>query len=71
MLPLTTNADDAGLMRVPIAATPASGLDRPSFAMLDRMTTAERDKVSGVIGHADDAAILAVNRALAVFLAIA
>jgi mRNA interferase MazF len=71
VLPLTSDANDAALLRVPIAATEATGLARPSFAMLDRLTTAPRDKINGVIGRADEATMLTVTRALAVLLAIA
>jgi mRNA interferase MazF len=71
VLPLTSDSNDAALLRVPIAATDATGLNRPSFAMLDRVTTAPRDKIDKVIGRADEATMLTVTRALAVFLAIA
>jgi mRNA interferase MazF len=36
--------------------------------MLDRITTAPRTKIGSVIGHVDDATMLAVTRALAVVL---
>jgi mRNA interferase MazF len=71
ILPLTSDANDAALLRVPIAATEPTGLARPSYAMLDRITTAPRDKIGAVIGHADEVTMLSVTRALAVFLAIA
>ena len=71
VLPLTSYATDTPLLRVPVPASPATGLATPSYAMLDRLTTASRAKVARVIGRADDATILAVNRALAVFLGIA
>jgi mRNA-degrading endonuclease toxin of MazEF toxin-antitoxin module len=58
------------LLRVPIATDP-TGLARPSYAMLDRITTAPRDKIGAVIGHPDEVTMLTVTRALAVFLSIA
>jgi hypothetical protein len=39
--------------------------------MLDRITTAPRDKIGAVIGHPDEVTMLTVTRALAVFLSIA
>ena len=39
--------------------------------MLDRITTAPRGKIGGVIGRLDDTTMLSVNRALAVFLGLA
>jgi mRNA interferase MazF len=71
MLLLTTEAYNAPLLRVPIEATPETGLQRRSFAMLDLITTAPRAKVGQVIGHVDDATMMTVNRLMAVFLGIA
>ena len=71
LLPLTSFATDAPLIRVRIEAAPETGLSVPSFAMLDRLTRARRAKIGGVIGRADGTAMLAINRALAVFLGIA
>ncbi len=39
--------------------------------MVDKPQTPPRGKLGGVIGHLDDATLLAVNRALAVFLGLA
>ena len=71
VLPLTSFATATPLLRIPIPATTTTGLSAPSFAMLDRMTTADRGKIGRVIGHADGATMEAVNRAIAVFLGIA
>lgn len=71
VLPLTSFATDTPLLRIPIPATSATGLLVPSFAMLDRMTTADRQRIGRVIGHVDNAIMLAVNRAIAVFFGIA
>jgi mRNA interferase MazF len=59
------------LLRVPIAASENTGLAQTSFAMLDRITAAPRDKVDRVIGCVDEATMLPITRALAVFLGIA
>jgi mRNA interferase MazF len=58
-------------MRISVDATPATGLSSRSFAMLDRITTAPREKIGRIIGRADDATMLAVNRGMAVFLGLA
>jgi mRNA interferase MazF len=71
VLPLTTIDVGAALLRVPIAATESTGLVQPSFAMLERLTTAPRDKIDQVIGRVDEETMLSVARALAVFLGIA
>ena len=71
VLLLTSFQVDAPLLRVAIAVTAETGLTGPSSAMLDRITTAPRGKIGAVIGHLDDATMLMVNRALAVFLGLA
>jgi len=71
VLLLTSFPTEAPLLRVRIDAAPGTGLAVPSFAMLDRITTASRDKLGVVIGRVDDATMLAVNRALALFLGLA
>lgn len=71
VLLLTSFQVDAPLLRVAIAATAETGLTGPSSAMLDQITTAPRGKIGAVIGHLDDATMLMVNRALAVFLGLA
>jgi mRNA interferase MazF len=71
VLLLTSFVADAPLLRVALEATAETGLSVRSSAMLDRITTAPRGKLGPVIGHIDDAAMLAVNRALAVFLGLA
>jgi mRNA interferase MazF len=71
LLPLTTFVVDAPLMRIPLRAAPETGLSKQSFAMLDRITTASREKTGGVIGRVDDLTMVEVNRALAVFLGLA
>jgi mRNA interferase MazF len=71
VLLLTSFQADAPLMRVPVQATTQTGLSNPSYVMLDRITTAPRAKIGGVIGRLDEATMLSVTRALAVFLGFA
>jgi mRNA interferase MazF len=71
VVPLTSLGEATPLVRVLIEATPATGLRVASFAMLDRTTTAPREQIAQVIGRANDATMIAVNRALMVFLGLA
>jgi mRNA interferase MazF len=72
LCPLTsTLRDDAGLIRLTVEPTLANGLQQVSQVIIDKITTVAAGKVSPAIGHADDACMLRVNRALTVFLGIA
>ena len=70
VLLMTSMQVDAPLLRVPIPATPQTGLAVASDVMLDRITTAGRTRIGAVIGHLDDAAMVAINRAMATFLGL-
>jgi mRNA interferase MazF len=69
VLPITSHLVDAPLLRVGIG--PGSGVERASQIQIDKAQTPRRERIGSVIGRADDATLRAVNRALAVFLAIA
>ena len=71
VLPVTSDLRDAPLFRVPVAAADASGLQRPSQLMVDKIVTVPREKVGRIIGRLPDETMVAVNRALAVFLGLA
>lgn len=71
VLLLTSKDREIPLARVPIEATTETGLEHRSFAMLDRITTAPREKVGRSMGRADAATMLEVSRALSVFLGLA
>src|SRR5215216_4739930 len=66
VLPITSYIVDAPLLRVAIG--PECGLDRASQIQIDKAQTPRTERVGRVIGHADDAILREVNRALAVFL---
>lgn len=70
-LPLSGTLVDAPLIRVTIEPIPANGLRKRSQVMVDKAMTLKRERVGGTIGRLDDETMLAVTRALAVFLAIA
>lgn len=71
VLPITSTAADAPLVRIPIAPSASNGLKSHSFIQVDKIGTVPESKIGSVIGHADDATMLAVNRAMAVFLGLA
>ncbi|MGA9864841.1 MAG: type II toxin-antitoxin system PemK/MazF family toxin [Acetobacteraceae bacterium] len=71
VLPLTGSLHEAVLTRIDIAPTEANGLLVASQVAVDRPQTIRREKVGKLIGRADDATMLEVNRALAVFLGLA
>jgi mRNA interferase MazF len=69
--PLTTTIRiDADLFRIDVEPSPHNGLRQLSQIAIDKMTVIPVDKVGAVIGHANDALLLRVNRALALFLGI-
>ncbi len=71
VLPITGTLMDAPLMRVLIEPTPANGLAKRSQVMVDKPQTPLRARIGPVFGQLDGAAMLAVSRALAVFLGLA
>jgi mRNA interferase MazF len=71
ILPVTSELRDAPLFRVGLAPTPENGLQKPSQVMVDKAQSIPREKAGEAFGRLDDEAMLAVNRALAVFLGFA
>ena len=70
--PLTTTLrTDADLFRLDVAPTPENGLRKPSQIAIDKITVVPVAKIGVAIGEAEDALLLRVNRALALFLRIA
>jgi mRNA interferase MazF len=70
--PLTTLLrTDADQFRLDVAPSPANGLRQVSQIAIDKITVVPANKIGDVIGKADDALLLRVNRALALFLGIA
>ncbi len=69
--PLTTTLrDDADQFRLAVAPSPRNGLRQPSQIAIDKITVMPAAKIGAAIGSADDALLLRVNRALALFLSI-
>jgi mRNA interferase MazF len=62
---------DAPLFRLTVDPTPENGLRSRSQVMADKAMTVRRDKVGGVIGRLDDDVMIAVNRALLLWVGLA
>lgn len=71
LLPVTSELRDTPLFRIPVAPTPQNGLKTPSQVMIDKAQSVPRDKVGAPFGRLEDETVLAVDRALAVFLGFA
>jgi mRNA interferase MazF len=71
LLPLTSTILPTALTRIDVAPDPQNGLHIQSQVMVHRISSVRRDKIGAVIGHLDDATMLAVNRAMVVFLGLA
>lgn len=71
ILPVTSELRDAPLFRIAVNPNELNGLTKPSQVMVDKPQSIAREKVGAVIGRLDDETMLAVNRALAVFLGFA
>lgn len=71
VLPVTSELRDAPLFRVRLEPTDDNGLRKTSEVMVDKAHTVAREKIGKTIGQLNDESMLAVNRALAVFLGFA
>jgi mRNA interferase MazF len=68
VIPMTTTAIDAPLLRIPVDPTPANGLEEPSQIMIDKVTTTRRSSVQKRLGTLGAAELVRVERSLLVFL---
>ena len=71
VLPVTSELREAPLFRIRVEPTDDNGLRKTPEVMVDRTQTVALEKTGNTIGHLDDESMLAVNRALAVFLGFA
>ena len=71
ILPVTSELRDAPLFRITLQPSEANGLARPSQIMVDKPQSVAREKIGATFGRLGDDTLLAVNRALAIFLGIA
>ncbi len=69
--PLTTDSTEIPLLRIRLAPGPRTGLAKTSSIMVDKLTTMPRGKLGEHIGGVSDTDMLALSRALVVFLGLA
>ncbi len=70
ILPVTSELRDAPLLRVTIQPSARNSLRKPSQVMVDKVQTVPRDKVGEPFGALEERELLAVTRALALFLGL-
>lgn len=71
VLPLSTELRDTPLFRIPLEPDPENGLRRRSQVMIDKMQTVPRSHIGEAFGRLTDDKLVAVNRAIALFLGLA
>ena len=71
ILPITSELRSVPLFRIMIEPTEGNNLKKRSQVMVDKVQTVPCDKIGPTFGRLDDALMLAVNRALAVWLGFA
>ena len=69
--PLTNDPTEIPLLRIRLDPESASGLAQPSSIMIDKLTTMPRSTFGQHIGNVSDSDMLALARALVVFLGLA
>ena len=69
--PVTTNTVEAPLIRILVEPSEHNGLDRPSFLMVDKVTTVPRRNLQDHLGRLGDHQLVQLNRALMVFFGLA
>ena len=70
ILPVTSELRDTPLFRVLIEPTETNGLRKSSQVMVDKVQTISREKLGDIFGRVTEEDMLAVSRALAVFLGV-
>ena len=68
--PLTSDRTEIPLLRIPLSPS-ETGSAQPSSIMVDKLTTMPRSKLGARIGAVADADMLALSRAIVVFLGLA
>lgn len=71
VLPLTSQALDAPLLRLALEPSGTTGLRNPSWVMVDKLTTVRRINVHDRLGRLSAAQLIEVERSLLVFLGLA
>lgn len=68
---LTSTLRDAPLFRLTLQPDAGNGLHAPSQIMADKIVAVRRDRCGAVFGQVDDAALISLNRLLALMVGIA
>ena len=71
ILPITSELVEAPLFRLSVDPTPGNGLRKRSQVMVDKIQTIARDKIGEAFGRLEDESMLAVNRALLLWIGLA
>ncbi len=71
ILPVTSELRDTPLFRIVLHPGDETGLRKTSQVMVDKPHTVPRDKIRQVVGKLDEATMVSINRALALFLGFA
>lgn len=71
VLPVTSTEVRAPFTRLPVEPSAGNGLHGPSFVMTDKAMSVRTERLGATFGRLDDADMIRVNRALALFLGIA
>lgn len=71
VLPLSTTAVDAPLLRIRIPATATTGIRSESYVMVDKITTVRRSNVGQRVGRVSATTLVEIERSLLAFLGIA
>lgn len=69
--PLTSELRDTPLFRIPIEPRDDNGLRVSSQVLVDKIQAVSRARIEGVMGRLNDREMLAIERAIAVFLGFA
>ena len=70
VLPITSTLVEAPLLRLTVEPDAGNGLRTTSQVMLDKPMTVKADKIGPAFGTLGDAALVSVNRSLALFLGL-
>lgn len=71
VIPLTTTTAAAPLARIAIPADGTTGLSKPSFAMVDKITTVRRSSIGSRIGRIPTPLLVEIERSIMVLLGLA
>ena len=70
ILPITSELRNTPLFRVAVSVSEKNNLSATSEVMVDKVQTVPREKIGEVFGHLAEEDMLAVSRALAVFMGV-